>query len=99
MRRGGKFETVAKALPLGKALRTGTSEVKRTLAATFRLKPVGATTERDTALGVDTNEFRSFAIQKGRRVETPLQYIQRSKFRLSSRSEIGEIQTYRRAKT
>ena len=98
VKRGGEFKTISSNLPKGKALRIGVSETKRTLGATFRITPLGATAEADTPFVPSTDEFRSYKIKQGKKIETPGTFIQERKFRLSSGSERREIQTARRLK-
>lgn len=95
LRRGGEFFKIGSGLPQGKALKLGEGEAKRTLAATFKLVPKGFTQQKDIDFRVG-EEFRNFQIRQGKRVETPLQFIQKSEFRLSSQTERSEISKFRK---
>ena len=46
VRKSGKWVLLGKALPKGLALRMGAAEVKKTLAATFRIVPTGKKTKK-----------------------------------------------------
>jgi len=96
IRRGGEFTKIASAIPLGKAIRLGTSEAKRTLARTFRVRPEGTTAEEDVSSVSPGGEFREFKIRAGKKIETPFTFIQKAKYSLSSGSERREIQSFRR---
>jgi len=59
VKRAGKFKAISdKPLPKGKALRLGTKKTVTTLAATFRLKEKGVTTEKDIKFRVPSKSFR-----------------------------------------
>lgn len=59
VRRGGKFVSISKkTLPLGKALKLGSEKVTKTLAATFKVVPKGATAESDIFYTPSPLQFR-----------------------------------------
>lgn len=95
LRRFGKDVLVGKSLPRGRALRLGVKEARQTLGATFKLKPSGiASTVSDIPFRIPAS-FRTYRIQKGRRVPLKDTYIQKRGFRLSSPSEVSEIMGFR----
>jgi hypothetical protein len=96
IKRFGKYKTIAKSLPIGKATKELTGELKRTLAASGRLVPKGTTTQRDISFSAQPNEFRQYKIKKGQRFYDPYTFIQRRGFRLGSGSEVREIQQYKK---
>lgn len=95
VKRFGKFKTIAKSQPIGKALKIGATRTQLTLAATFKLIPKGYTTLQDISYKPSKQIFREFAIRKGTKVPTPLTFIEKRGFRLSSPSEIGEIKKFK----
>lgn len=105
----GQFKTIAKGLPKGKALLFGREFTRKELAATFRLIPAGKTFEQDITAVIDPKEFRSFAIESGKRIDIPgIAFIQKAGTRaegptipggrLRSREERAAIQVARVAR-
>ena len=95
VKRFGKFETISKGLPKGKALKEGTKETKTTLAATFRIVPKGTTTKKDIKFKPSSQIYRQ---PKGK-VKPPYPtFIERRGFRLSTGSEVSQIKTAKRRK-
>jgi len=87
VRRRGKFQTIAKGLPKGKALKLGAEKTRRTLAATFRLVPKGVTIQPDILYKPSPLIFRA----PKKKAEFPLTFIQLRGKRLSMKSEVSEI--------
>ncbi len=87
---------VAEKLPKGKALQLGAKITRRTLAATFYLKPKGVTRIKDIPFVPSPKVFREYKIRKGLKVFTPLRFIQRRGKRLGAISEVREIQRARK---
>lgn len=98
LRRRGKFFEVGQPLPRGRAEQLASRELRRTLGATAKFKPVGIGKVRDIAFRLDKQVFRGFEKRKGKILRTPNQIIQRSRFRLSSRGEVMEIMEAKRRK-
>lgn len=92
---GKQAKTIGTGLPLGKALKLGSSETLRTLRATFRLKESGVTSAEDIPFNVPEKFFREYKIRQGQRVATPLQFIQKRGTRLSTQTERQEIKLAR----
>jgi len=95
LKRGGEFKPIASGLTKGKGLKIGVTSTKSGLGATFKLVETGKFTKEKDIFFKPSKEFRSFKIVKGRRIETPLQFIQRREFRLSSAGERKEIKLAR----
>jgi hypothetical protein len=94
LRRRGKFFAIGRGLPYGKALKLGAERTKTTLAATFRLIPKGTTAMEDIYYAPPSNIFASPKKPIGR-----IAYVERLGKRLSTRSEVMEIKTFRRSKS
>ena len=106
VRKRGKWVLLGKALPKGLALRMGAAEVKKTLAATFRIVPTGKKTEKaDLPFVVSEKVFRRPKI--GALGAQPLTFIQRGGrevsfvkgARLASLGERRQIRLLRTTKT
>jgi hypothetical protein len=102
VKRKGKFQMVGKRLPFGKASQLGSSKVRGTLAATFKLEEAGTTNLQDIKFAPSSKVFRNFRIQGKERISTPYVFIQKtsregglSSGRLSSRGELSEIRNFR----
>jgi len=101
IRRKGKWIKISrKALTKSKALKLGSERVKETLAASFKIMetPQKVTIKRKGFFTPSTNTFRSYKIVKGRKVPLTDTFIQRRGKRLSSSSEVREIQGRRKTK-
>lgn len=99
IKRKGMFRDIGKLLPRGKALKTGAEITKATLAAQFRIVP--SKTEiiaEDIQYTPEPRIFRSYQIRKGRKIPMLDTFIQRRGTRLGSRSEVSEIQMFKRAR-
>lgn len=96
VRRFGEFRTVAKELPIGRALKFGAELTQRTLAATFRIVPKGETKIKDIPFKPSKEIFREFKISKGDKIPTPKTFIEKRKFRLSASPEVTELKGFRR---
>jgi hypothetical protein len=100
LKRKGKFMQIGKPGTKEAALDIGTRAVKETLGATFKIEEIEA-----EPIARPTGEFarskgmlREYAIRRGQKVALKDTFIQKRKFRLSSRSEVKEIQRSRRLK-
>lgn len=80
----GKEVTIGRNLPEGRAKQLGTTNVLRTLRASFKLKPRGSTSQEDIDFNVPSNVFRPSKRDANR-------FVQRRNLRLGSTSEISEI--------
>jgi hypothetical protein len=95
IKRSGKWKPIGKPLYKGEAIRAGERVTRQTLAATFKVVP----TKLRVKAGVPykpSEEFRTFKIERGKRVPLVDTFIQERKYRLSARSEVSEIQKARR---
>lgn len=72
IRRAGKFSTIAKGLPLGKAKLFGAKVTTSTLGQTFRLLPKGTTEQADIGFEVPKDIFTRL-----KRPTTKLEYVER----------------------
>jgi hypothetical protein len=88
VRRFGKFRTVGTRLSLQRAISVGRSITSRGLGATFRITPI----QKGTTVG-------SIRTPKGFKQKKGLIFIEQPSLRLSTRSEVEEIQVARRIKT
>jgi len=92
IRREQVFRPVGKPMPKWMAARKGAEITRRTLAATFKLAPAGVMipgVKKAVTVGA---EFRPYKVVRGRKVPTPLQWVERRRYRLAEPSEISEIQ-------
>lgn len=96
IKRKGKFELIGKSEPLGSALKKGTEASKKTLSATFKLVPKGYTRKQDVKFKVPTELFREYKIRKGKKIATPLEFIEKRGKRLSTKAEVSLIQFFKR---
>lgn len=99
IKRKGMFMDIGKLLPRGKALKAGAEITKATLAAQFRIIP--SKTEiiaEDISYLPEPKIFRSYQIRKGKRIPMLDTFIQRRGTRLGTRSEVSEIQMFKKAK-
>lgn len=99
IRRRGAFKQIGKELPVGKALRLGATEARRTLAATFKLVPKGITRKEDIPFRPSIDVFREYKIEKRKKIPTPFQFIQRRGKRLATPTEVRELQSFRRTRS
>jgi hypothetical protein len=82
--------------PKAKAKKLGAKIVRETLSAQFKLLPSKKLVKPSLEYFEPSPEiFREFRIVKGKKIKTPLQFIQRRGKRLSSRKEVSEIQRAR----
>jgi len=99
VKRRGKFIAVSKVpLEKGKALYLGKKTAEKTLAARFKIVKKGKA--RPSALPSIKEvgkKFRGYRIIKGRKVPLKDEFIQKAKYRLSTKSEVREIQEAKRA--
>lgn len=91
VKRGGKFFQLGTPLPKWEAVKKGQEFVSTTLAATFKLAKV-----KQFVTGVEkpiqvSPEFRPYKIVHGKKVYTPLQWIEKRPYRLKQKGEIEEI--------
>ncbi len=96
IRRRGKERVVGTDLPKGAAISIGKDITQKTLARTFRLEATG---KRALSKGLKQASIPSsvFRRPKGKtKLTKPLTFIERSKFALSTPSEISEITRARR---
>jgi len=98
LKKGGVWKPIGKGLPLGKALRLGASKTKQSLSAQFRLLPKGTTSLADISFKPSTDVFREYKISKGRKIPTPLTFIQKRGKRLMTGSERRLIKQARNLK-
>ncbi|HPE15049.1 MAG TPA: hypothetical protein PLT65_04365 [Bacilli bacterium] len=103
LKRKGKFVAVS---PIVKsklsALDIGTLRAKQTLGATFKVEQV-----KGKPLDIKTSgefqrfssEFRGYQIRGQKRIPLTDTYIQKSRFRLGTKSEVSEIQRAKKTKT
>lgn len=80
----GKEVVIGKNLPEGRAKQLGTSNVLKSLRASFKLSPSGSTSQEDIDFKVPSNLFR-----KGKKDAS--RFVQLQNKRLSSRGETSEI--------
>ena len=93
VRKGGKFVEIGKGLPEGEAMKLGTETTEKTLRASFRLTPGGTTTKKDIYFDFPNQRFTLPV--PGSRIRAPLTYIEKPTYRLSTRTEVREIQSSR----
>jgi len=101
VRRKGKFAPIGTELTLSQAMRLGEERVSTTLARTFKVRPTGKKRDIfaiDEIGEPDPSVFREFKVRRGERIPTPRQFIERSRYALSSPSEVAEIQRARKRK-
>jgi len=98
VRRFGKFKVLSGISTRAEAIRRGESVARSTLAATFKIKPVATLVSGTETEYIPSRAFRGYRIVKGTKIATPNQFIQRSKFRLSSSQERRDIQAARQQK-
>lgn len=95
IKRKGKFVRVGPALVKEEALDLGAKLTATSLAAQFKVVPVKEKPVRSGVSGSFSrlrSTFRSFKVVKGRKVRLPEgQFIEKRKFRLSTRGEVSEI--------
>jgi hypothetical protein len=90
IKRRGKFIPVATNLTRGEALFRGANITLKNLARTFKIIPTGRTKE---VFGMEEDfmpkeaQFRGYKVRKGKRIQTPNMFIQRSIANLQSREE------------
>ncbi|MBI2138290.1 hypothetical protein HYU13_01765 [Candidatus Woesearchaeota archaeon] len=102
LKRQGKFRQASEPLTKEAALDIGAEMTARSLAATFKVRPVGGAPRAIKTSGEFAKFkplFREYRIKQGRKLKLPdLTYIQKRVTRLGRRSEVREIQTLRRAR-
>lgn len=89
VRRNGNWLQIAKNLPKGKASLTGTKEVTRSLARSFKLEKAGRGDVSDISFRTSSVVFRPTKREQG-------VMVQRRKYSLSAPSEKSEIQMFKR---
>ena len=90
IREGGEFKSLGGDLTLSGALGLGARTTRKTLARTFRIRRTGRkkTIREDEDFGEpDLTGFRRFKTKGGRKIDTPLTFIQEKQFALGSKSE------------
>jgi len=95
LKKKGKFVAVSPITSKGAALDIGTQKAKTTLGATFKIQEVTGTPIEVKTGGEFkrfNSEFRDYMIRKGIRVKLSDTYIQKSKYRLSTKQEVTSIQ-------
>ena len=93
-RKGGKFLTIAKGLPLGKALKFGAERTMTSLRQTFRLLPKGETSLGDIGYNIPSKIFT-----RPKRPTSALEFVERRGMTLKrGTGEIPQIQAARRSK-
>jgi hypothetical protein len=99
LKRRGKFKSVKTDLSRGEALALGSDLTRKELARTFKVVKTGKAREE---FGIqenffpDENVFRQFKIRKGKAIQTPDEFIQRTKFNLQTIQEKSAIKEARR---
>jgi len=92
VKRRGKFGDVGKPSGIYTALKKGANIVRNDLSATYRVIPKGTLKGSQGKKFVpDSKVFRQFKIKKGQKIATPLQFIEKRKFRLDSPIEKRQI--------
>jgi hypothetical protein len=101
LKRHGRFMPITvRPMARGQALYVGKKAAEQTLGATFKLEKAGklipsaAPEISEKAL----TKFRTYRIEKGRKVPLEDTFIQEARYRLSHRQEVAEIQRARKAK-
>lgn len=89
----GKWKTISKDKPFGKALKAGATRVGKTLEASFRLTPSGTTTSSDNNFRLSKTGFRKSRAKSAK----PLQFVERRSKRLDVSSEVSSIQKARKS--
>ena len=84
VRRRGKFQTVGKGLPFEEAVKKGAGIVSATAAASFRIEAEDAPSKQSPFDFINRNQFRRSKREAGVIVE-------KSRFRISTPGEVGEI--------
>ena len=96
LKRKGRWYKVSKPTGLKTALDIGAERVSKTLGATFKVREVKGKARKISSTGEfarRVKEFRTYKKVKGKRVPLEeLTFIQKRKFRLGTRGEVGEIQ-------
>ncbi len=92
----GEFKPITGFIPLEQAKMLGEARAAKSLSRQFRLEPLR---KEQPVPRVQAGEmFRQYKISKGKEVFTPLTFIQKTKFSLSSLEEKMQIQAERRKK-
>jgi len=93
IKRQGKYFEIKTGVTKEKAIKLGEKLARFTLAASFKLKPTGkfiSGIEKEYKPSPEV--FRAYKILKGKKIPLELEWIQKSKYRLSSFGEVKEIQ-------
>jgi len=101
IKRKGKYVKVEDDLPLNRALKKGAEITKSTLAARFKIVPdtKAVAKQRDISYTVDPKVFRDYQIKKGNRLPLGFgEFIEKRGQRLARRSEVSEIQSFKRSR-
>jgi hypothetical protein len=98
IKRKGRNINIGLPTTRGRALRTGESITRGTLARTFGLSPTSRTTEQADIQYTPSQMFRDYQIRKGMKISLQDTFIQRARFSLSSLGEKAEIKAARRNK-
>lgn len=98
IKRFGKYRPAGE-FTRGKALMEGERITRKTLAASFKIVPTNRLLKgKDVNYNV-SNIFRTYKIEKGRRVPLLNEFIQKRGTRLGSRDEVSEILGFKRKKS
>lgn len=97
VKRRGKYSPLDKILPRGRAILLGRRVTESTLGASFKIKEAGTTQLPDVPASFSPR-FRTYKIRKGKRIPLKDTFIQKRKFRLSSKSEVSEIMSAKKSK-
>jgi len=89
VRRFGVFKPIAKGLTFAQAVEVGKTRAGRTLAATFKLTP---------EFGKAARGLRTPKGFRRKPTKTGIEFIERRRFRLSTRPETKEIQFFQKRK-
>jgi hypothetical protein len=98
IKRRGKFIPIASGLPRGVALKQLQGTLLSNIARTGKLVEAGTTEMSDISFKPSERIFRSFAQKKGKRMEMPNTFVQRSAYNLQSSGEQEMIQQAKRLK-
>jgi hypothetical protein len=98
VKRRGKFFQFGRVTTRGEAIRKGERYVRATLGATFKIIPRGHVYRVGRDYKPSPKVFREYKIRRGRKIPLEETWIQKAKHRLSSPSEVREIQFARKSR-
>lgn len=99
VKRRGKWFSIGGVAPRGIALKLGERYTTKTLGARFKAEPTSMLLESDGDSAYKAPlSFRDYTIKRGRKVPLIDEFIQRNRFRLSSKQERSEIKSAKRSK-